>query len=70
MADQPSMQEMKEIVRQAERCLECDAPECHETTPEGVDVCAELTFFNGRPITRTTLLEWSDRVRAQSSGVN
>jgi hypothetical protein len=62
---QPSLQEMEEILKSAALCPECDAPECHEFTPEGVDVCAELPFWDGRPVTKPMLLAWQEIVAAQ-----
>ncbi len=62
---QPSWQEMVGILKEAALCLECDAPECHEFTPEGVDVCAELPFWDGRPVTKSMLLAWQETVSAQ-----
>ncbi len=68
MAKQPTLQEMQEIIQRAEQCLECDAPECHEATPEGVDVCADLPFWDGRPVTRPMLLAWQSQLKAQPNG--
>ncbi len=68
MARQPTLQEMQEIVKHAEPCLECDAPECHEPTPEGVDFCADLPFWEGRPVTRAMLAQWLLVVNAQPDG--
>ncbi len=68
MAKQPTLQEMEEILKNSAKCLECDAPECHEPTPEGVDVCAELPFWNGRPVTKSMLRDWQLTVRAQQNG--
>lgn len=62
---QPTLQEMEEILGSATICLECDASDCHEFTPEGVDVCAGLPFWDGRPLTRSTLLAWRDIVIAK-----
>lgn len=62
---QPSLQEMRAILSDAARCLECDASECHEFTPEGVDVCAGLPFWDGRPVTKSMLLAWEEIVTAQ-----
>lgn len=59
----PTLQEVKAILAQAQRCLNCDATECHEFTPEGVEVCAQLPWWNGEPVKRETLLEWDRRVR-------
>ena len=67
-AMQPSVSEMAELLKNSAQCLTCNAPECHEFTPGGVDVCAELPFWNGRPVTRSMLLEWQVCVAAQSSG--
>lgn len=64
----PSLEEMKGILKEAVRCLECNASECHEFTPEGVDVCSGLPFWGGRPVTRQTLLEWRDIVAAKQLG--
>ncbi len=68
MPAKPSTKEMQEILEKAERCLECDAPECHEMTPEGVDACAELQYWQGRPVQRSTLIEWRGLVKAQHNG--
>lgn len=62
---QPSLEEMRAILKSAARCLECDESECHEFTPEGVDVCAELPFWDGRPVTKSMLLSWRDIVAAR-----
>lgn len=59
----PSLQEIKELLARAQQCLTCDASECHEFTPEGVDVCALLPWWNGRPVLRETLLEWNELVK-------
>lgn len=59
----PTLEEIKSILAWAERCLECNAPECHEFTPEGVDVCAQLPWWNGEPVRRETLVEWDQLVR-------
>ncbi len=67
MAKQPDLQEMEEILKNSAECLECEAPECHEPTPEGVDVCAKLPFWNGQPVSKLTLREWQAIVRAQQS---
>lgn len=53
-------EEMEELLKLGEVCLTCDAPECHEFTPEGVDVCANLPFWNGKPVTREMLREWQE----------
>lgn len=60
---QPSIDEIKAILKSAEGCLYCAAPECHETTPEGVEVCAALPWWEGEPIKRETLLVWNELVR-------
>ncbi len=65
---QPSLQEMAELLKNSASCLDCTAPECHEFTPGGVDVCAELPFWNGRPVTRAMLKEWQAHVAAQNNG--
>jgi len=62
---QPSRQEMEEMLKQAKMCLTCDAPECHEMTPEGVDVCATLPFYAGKPITREILLTWQEQLHGK-----
>lgn len=59
----PTIAEMKLILANSQDCLVCNAEQCHEFTPEGVDVCARLPWWNGRPILRETLLEWADLVR-------
>ncbi len=65
MASRPTLEEMEAILRDSAKCLECDAPECHEPTPEGVDVCAELPFWNGKPVMREMLREWQAIVNKQ-----
>jgi hypothetical protein len=62
---QPSLEEMEGILKSGALCLECDATECHEFTPEGADVCAGLPFWDGRPVTRSMLLAWQELVTAQ-----
>ncbi len=60
MSDQISLldrAEMQLLVNMGAQCLQCDAPECSEMTPEGMDVCADLPFWKGRPVTRTMLRE-------------
>ncbi len=66
----PTLEEMQAILASAERCLTCSAADCDtsgdpcfEFTPEGVQVCAALTWWNGRPIGRETLLEWDALLR-------
>lgn len=59
---QPSRQEKEEFLKLAKLCLTCDAPECHEMTPEGVDICATLPFYNGKPVSREMLLTWQDEL--------
>ncbi len=59
---QPTHKEMEEYLKLAQMCLSCNAPECHEFTPEGVDVCAGLPFWNGKPITREMLLAWQNQL--------
>ena len=63
-----SRTEKQALVESAAKCLECDAPECHEFTPEGVDVCADLPFVNGKPVTRETLLRWKQELEMQHNG--
>jgi len=62
---QPSRKEMEAMLKQAKLCLTCDAPECHEMTPEGVDVCANLPFYEGKPITREMLLLWQEQLHGK-----
>ncbi len=62
---QPGRIEMEEMLKLAKMCLTCDAPECHEMTPEGVDVCANLPFYNGKPVTREMLLAWQDELHGK-----
>lgn len=64
---QPTRTEMEEMLRQAKFCLTCDAPDCHEFTPEGVDVCASLPFYDGKPVTRQMLLSWQELVHRDKS---
>ncbi|MGE5138634.1 MAG: hypothetical protein ACM3JD_04160 [Rudaea sp.] len=71
MADQPispDRLQMEAILKSAAACLECDAPECNEMTPEGMDACADLPFWNGRPVTRAMLLQWQSLLATQSNG--
>lgn len=63
---QPSLAEMEEILKNSALCLECNESECHEFTPEGVDVCAELPFWNGKPVTKSMLLSWQKVVAART----
>jgi hypothetical protein len=67
MPAQPTLQEMQEFLNNAAHCLDCDAPECHEFTPGGVEACAELSFWNGRPVTKVMLKEWEAVVSAQQN---
>ena len=64
---QPSRKEMEEMLKQAKMCLACDAPECHEFTPEGVDVCANLPFYEGKPVTREMLLAWQEQLHPKKA---
>ncbi|MGB8647240.1 MAG: hypothetical protein WCF84_18525 [Anaerolineae bacterium] len=66
----PDRAVMESFLKQGATCLECDAPGCNEMTPEGMDVCADLPFWNGRPVTRTMLLEWQAMLQAQNNGKN
>jgi hypothetical protein len=59
----PTIPEIKDILARAQDCLTCNASECHEFTPEGVDVCARLPWHKGRPVLKETLLEWNELVR-------
>ncbi len=71
MPDQPispDRLQMEAILKSAAACLECDAPECNEMTPEGMDACADLPFWNGRPVTRAMLLQWQSLLTTQSNG--
>ncbi len=70
MANQtlPKREEMEALVKMGERCLECDALDCNEMTPEGMDVCADLPFWNGRPVTRAMLREWQSTLQSASNG--
>ncbi|MCG3141002.1 MAG: hypothetical protein HDKAJFGB_02154 [Anaerolineae bacterium] len=63
----PTIQELKQIIAHAQTCIHCDAQACgtsddpcYEFTPEGVSVCAQLPWWNGRPVSRATLLEWNE----------
>ena len=67
---QPSVKEMKAILKQATRCLECDAPECHEFTPGGVEVCSELQWWNGKPLPKPELLKWAAMLAAKKPASN
>jgi hypothetical protein len=62
---QPSHKEMQEFLELAQMCLRCDAPECHEFTPEGVDVCANLPFYKGKPVTREMLFSWQEILHSE-----
>jgi hypothetical protein len=64
---QPSRQQKEEFLKLANMCLSCSAPECHEFTPEGVDVCANLPYMDGKPITREMLLKWQDELHPQKA---
>ncbi len=68
LAVRPSPEEMQALLTSAADCLNCDAPECHEFTPEGVDVCAELPYWNGKPVTREMLVEWQALLKTESNG--
>jgi hypothetical protein len=63
---EPSLEEMEAILKSAAACLECDATECHEFTPEGVDVCSRLPFWENRPVPRSILLEWQKIVSTKN----
>jgi hypothetical protein len=67
-SEQPTTGEMETILRQAGRCLDCDAPECFEATPEGVDACAGLQYWDGKPVTKSTLVSWQERLSPQPAG--
>ena len=67
-AVQPSAQEMAELLKNSAECLDCTAPECYEATPGGVEACAALPFWNGRPVTRSMLLEWQACLLASTNG--
>ena len=62
---QPTRKEIEEMLTLAKLCLTCDAPECHEFTPEGVDVCANLPFYDGKPVTREMLLSWQSELHGK-----
>ena len=64
---QPSRKEKEEFLKLANMCLSCTAPECHEFTPEGVDVCANLPYFEGKPITREMLLKWQEELHSRKA---
>ena len=61
----PTVEEIEELLKTAMLCLHCDAPECSEVTPGGVEVCSGLHFWRGKPVTRQILQEWAELVRAQ-----
>jgi hypothetical protein len=72
----PTLDEMKQVVANAGDCLTCNVTECgtsqnpcFEFTPEGVQVCAQLPWWKGRPVPRDTLIEWSELIR-QLEGAN
>ena len=64
---QPTRKEKEQFLKLANLCLTCDAPECHEFTPEGVDVCANLPFYQGKPVTREMLLAWQDELHGKKT---
>ncbi len=66
----PTLDEIRQLVASSQICLTCDAPTCgtsgdpcFEFTPEGVVVCAQLPWWNERPVTRETLVEWNELLR-------
>ncbi len=63
---EPTLAEKETLVAQAGRCLDCDAPECFEFTPEGVDVCAGLPFWNGKPVSKSMLIAWHHSLAARA----
>lgn len=63
----PTRQEKEEFLKLAKLCLTCDAPECHEMTPEGVDVCATLPFYKGKPVSREMLIAWQNELHKRAS---
>ncbi len=66
----PDRAQMQALLNQGAQCLDCDSSECNEMTPEGMDVCADLPFWNERPITRAMLREWQAILKSQSNGKN
>jgi len=63
----PTIQELRQFVASAQKCLTCDAcacgtsdDPCYEFAPDGVVVCPQLPWWQGRPVTRATLLEWNE----------
>ena len=67
---EPTVQEMELLVAHCERCLTCAAAQtpagadCFEFTPGGVEVCADLPWWNGKPILPKTLKQWKEIVTA------
>lgn len=65
---QPTLCEMEIVVAHASRCLVCAAAAatnvcpCYEFTPGGVEVCADLPWWQGKPILPETLREWKEIV--------
>ncbi len=64
----PDRTEMLKLVQLGEQCLECSHPDCNEMTPEGMDVCADLPFWRGKPVTRTMLREWKTLLASEKNG--
>lgn len=66
MANEPSLFELELVVARAERCFQCPAAAvpggacCYEFTPEGVQVCCDLPWWNGKPILPETLRRWKE----------
>ena len=69
----PTVQEMEQILGHSERCLKCksaftpDGADCYEFTPGGVETCANLPWWNGKPILPETLRQWKEIVVAYQS---
>lgn len=65
-ASEPSLYDLEILVARAERCLACtatpfpDGARCYEFTPGGVEVCADLLWWNGKPVLPETLRRWRE----------
>jgi hypothetical protein len=61
---QPTLKDMEDVLSAA-LCWECGVSDCHELTLDRIEVCPELPFWEGRPVTRPMLLAWRELVAAQ-----
>lgn len=70
---EPTLTEMKTILESAAECLTCTAnacnsgSPCYEFTPGGVEVCAALPWWNGKPILPETLRQWKEIVASYNA---